>query len=262
MGWIHTRFKILFCLALMSTPALAVVPPLEPLNLTARYDVYWNGLPLGRLRITVKEDMLGYALSVDTKTRGLADIFAESRSFAQARGTRSDDRYIPRYYLSESASENQRKTVITYDETGAIEQRERTPQDNPAWRPIVPLNEANTATDPITAFFIARQRMHDNIANNVRETQVRTYEGARLALFNIEVISPATLKIMKKSVNAINTVPTRTILNGYTPKEIKKYKKGDPTVHVYFSADGRFIPLLAEVNLPLGTLKAELTELQ
>lgn len=262
MGTQRTAFKIALTLWLLAAPAMAQVPPLEPLNLEVRYDVYWNGLPLGRVRITAKEDDFTYKLVVDSKTRGLADIFAESKSVAFAQGRMADGEYIASRYESRSDSENKRHTVMTYDETGAILTRDRTPQDDPAWRPVVPLSEANTATDPITAFFVLRQRMHQNIASNIKETQVKTYEGARLALFDFTVVSRASLKIMKQSVNAINIVPKRTILNGYTPKEQKKFAKGDPTVHVYFSADGRFIPLLAEVKLPFGTLKAELTEVK
>ncbi len=262
MGMKRTAFKIAFSAWLLAAPlAHAQVPELEPMHYTVRYDVYWNGLPLGRIRMTVHEDQFGYGMEIDTKTRGLADIFAESTSTASVKGIRREGQYIPLKYSSTSQSDKEpRRTTITYDEEGKIRKRTRTPQDDPAWRPIVPLAEANEATDPITAFFTLRQRLRDAMAANERSTSVKTYEGARYAGFTFKVISPASLQIMKKSVRAINTVPTRQPINGYTPKEWKKYKKGDPVVHVYFSADARFIPLLAEAALPIGTLKMQLTE--
>lgn len=265
MGSKLTPFKIGFglWLVLMAGSAQAAVPELEPANYTTRYDVTWNGLPLGRVRITTHEDDFSYRMTVDSKTRGLADMFAESQSIAEVQGAVRDGAYVPQRYSSTSTSAKEpRKTLITYDEDGKIEKRSRTPQDDPAWRPVVPLAEANSATDPMTAFFILRKTMRDNMAANQRTTKVKTYEGARYAEFSFQVISPATMQIMNKSARAINIVPKRQPLNGYTPKELKKFKKGDPTAHLYMSADARFIPLMVEMALPFGTLKAELTELK
>ena len=252
-----------FALALLFTPpALAAVPSLEPMNYAVRYDVYWNNIPLGRVRITTHEDSFGYEVTVDTKTRGILALFDKQTSTASARGRVEENGYIPVEYRSRSAdSDGARSTTLQYDSEGGLKSRARTPDDDPNWRKPVPTEQADTATDPITGFLRLRRAMHANIARDLRETHQRTYEGARLAEFTFTVISRARTEVMEEYHDSINIVPTRMPIAGYTPKEQKKFaEKGDPTVHVYFSADGRFIPLMAEAALPFGSLSARLTE--
>lgn len=265
MGITKASCKIGLFIALLiaGQPAAAQVPALIPLNHTLRYDVSWNGLALGRIRIEVGQDGFGYHVTVDTKTRGVMNVFGREHTVAQVKGRIGDtERFIPQRYESRSlAKEDGRTTVITYDEHGSIATRTRTPADG-ASRPTVPLDQANTATDPITAFLLLREKMHANMARNQRETSLRTYEGARLADFTFKVISRARIELNGEYVNAINTVPTRTPIAGYKEKELKKHREGDPTVHVFFSADERFIPLQAKVSLMLGTITANLAEIE
>lgn len=256
--------KIALVLSLLagSMPAFAEVPALTPLNYEMRYNVAWNGLPIGRVRITAKQDGFGYSMVVDTKTRGMVDMFSGEHALAQVKG-RVDESlgFIPQLYDSRSLSKKDgRTTTITYDGEGKIKERKRTPPDGDS-RPVVALDEANTATDPITAFFVLREKMHGNIARNQRETVIRTYEGARLAEFTFKVISRARVEVGGEYVNAINVVPKRLPLNGYKEKELKKYRAGDPTVHLYMSADERFVPLQASVDLSFGEITAELVDI-
>ena len=265
MGRFIRRYKALsIALALsVAPPAFAAVPDLEPLNYAVRYDVYWNSIPLGRLRINTHEDKFGYSLDVDTKTRGLANLFDKQTSTVKTRGRMADGEYMPIDYHSTSTDgDGSRVTVLKYDEEGTLKSRSRTPDDDPDWRKPVPEEQADTATDPITAFFRIRRAMHDNIARNVPVTIQRTYEGARLAEFEFKVVSRARTEAMENYTDTINIVPRRTPIAGYTPKEQKRFKeKGDPTVHMYFSADGKFIPVAIDVGLPFGTLTAKLTEI-
>lgn len=249
---------------LIASPALAEIPDLTPLNYELRYDVSWNGMTLGRIRVTVHEDAFGYNMLIDTKTKGMASLFSDERSIAQVKG-RFDEEfgYTAQTYESRQLGKGGRTTTLTYDTEGKLKNRVRTRDDDPAWRPPVPVAQANSATDPMTAFFRLRQTMHDHFLSNQRDTAIRTYEGARLAEFTFRVISRARVEVNDRYYDAINVVPTRRPIIGYTPKELKKYKKkGDPTVHVYFSADGKFIPLMAEANLAFGSITATLSEIK
>jgi hypothetical protein len=262
MGRIATSCKaaVTGLIILANTPASAQVPTLAPLNHDLRYDIYWNSLPLGRVRIKVTETKTSYSIDFDAKTRGIARMFDDTKSETKITGHIADGRYIPISYDTHT-KDGQKHTTIAYAEDGTIVARDRKPMDNPKWRPIVPLEEANTAADPGTAFLRLRREMHRNMTLNIRSNSQRAYDGARLTGYNVDVVSRASLDIMGKHTNAINTVVKRVLVNGYTAKEIKKQKKeGDPTTHLYFSADERMIPLQVDIDTGFGTLSVKLTE--
>lgn len=260
------RYKAVYLAAAMAfaSPASAQVPDLAPFNYSLKYDVTWNNLPIGSIRINTTESDYRYTMEVSTKTRGIVRLFDSTKSLLK-----TDGRYIekdgrdhvpsPQHYESRSAGDDRTKTTtIRYNMQGEIMKRERNPADDPASRPPVPLEKANKAVDPLTAMYVARQMLRDNIARNIKETTVRTYDGARLADFTFTVISRASLEIMGEHTNAINMVLKRTPIDGYKQKELKKYREGDPTIHVYFSADERFIPLQADIDLRFGAISAKL----
>lgn len=257
------KFLISLSIILLGNPAFAQVPDLEPLNYQLRYDVSWSGIALGRIRITVTEDMYGYKMSVDTKTKGIARLFDKTKGLAETTGKIAPEGYVPQHYSSSSKDdEGGRTTTVTYESDGSIRARDRNPPDDPARRPPVPIEQASTGVDPITTFLKMRRGVHDHMEQNIRETEVMSYDGARLAQFTTKVVSRASLESMDKHVNAINTVLTRRPIAGYKDKEIAKYEKGDPVVHIYYSADGRFIPLKADIKLSYGTISLELVEIQ
>jgi|GEM_PF-2527570 len=263
----HRYKKLLLPLAtllLVPLAASAQVPELAPLRYETRYDITLGGLAIGRLRITAMEDTFGYRMSVDTKTRGIVDFFAPLKSLATVRGAITEEgEYLPTLYTSKAdkdGDDKDRKVSIAYDDEGRITTRSRVPGDDPKWRPVVPLDKASAALDPMTGFFVLRKTLRDAMANEQREASVTTYDGARLATMRVKVVSRARIEVQGKHVNAINAVVTRYPIDGYTPKELKKYKEGDPVVHVYFSADERLMPLVATISLFYGDVRAELTE--
>jgi hypothetical protein len=256
------KFLVVLSITLLATTAYAQVPQLAPLNYQMKYDVTWGGLSMGRVRVTISEDEFGYKMSVDTKTKGIARLFDNTKSIIETRGRVTDGAYTPQRYESSTVdSEDGRTTKIIYESDGSIRSRDRNPPDDPNRRPVVPLEQANRGVDPLTAFLKLRQKMRDNMERNIRDTSVRTYDGARLGDLTLKVVSRASLENMDQHVNAINTVLTRQPIAGYKDKEITKYEKGDPLIHVYYSADDRFIPLQIEIKLSLGTVVLKLSEI-
>lgn len=235
---------------------------LENFNAKLRYNIYWNGLPIGRARVEAVETNSTYRITVDTKTRGLAELFSPVRSVVVAKGLKAvDGSYIPTSYHAEGKSgDSDTITDIGYDSSGIINARKRTPVDDPSYRPLVPLEDLADAHDAVSAFMILRREMMTNIKAKQKETRVQTYDGRRLAEFTFRVINPGTKMIHGQIVGMINTVLFRKPIMGYTEKELKKYDKGDPTVHVYFSQNGMFMPLAIEAQVGFGMIRAEIDE--
>jgi len=252
--------------------AHAQVPVLEPFDHKLRYDVYWNNIPLGRIRLEGKEDSFGYTVSADTKTRGIVRMFDATQSVITASGRIAepgDDNeltqktfYAHRYDSTSTNEDEVKTTTLRYGEDGVLTKVKRNPPDDPANRPPVPLEQASKGLDPLTAMLALRYQLRDNIALNERKTVMRSYDGARLADFIFTVVSRAQMEVMDEHREAINVVMTRTPIAGYKAKELKKYEEGDPTVHVFFSADAAFIPLGAEIKLRFGSISVKLTEME
>lgn len=258
------RFKILAAVAtLLCSAAHAQVPTLEPLNFKAKYDVALSGIGIGRIRVEVQEDAFSYRMVVDTKTSGIAKLFSREKSLAKIEGKKRNGAYFPLSYSSTNIRSDDKitRTIIAYDENADIKTYERTPLDDPKWRPVVPREQANSAYDPMTGFLVARSKLRDAMVKNERNATVRTYDGARLAKLSIDVIDSTRIQKMDEFVKVINTSVMREPITGYTPKEWKKFKEGDPSIHLYLSADGQLFPVQISVALPFGTLTAKLAEM-
>jgi len=232
---------------------------LESLHQESTYQIRWNGITIGRVILTINEREGAYHASVDTKTRGIIDIFSPLRGFTQVNGIITEEgNYIPTHYQSRSNSdEGGRTTALTFDADGKLTERLREPLDDPNWRPEVPLEEIAGVTDPITAFLRLRKELFANLKAKVKDTVVPAYDGRRYAEMRVRAINPGTRMIHKKVTPIINTVLFRKPINGYTPKELAKFDKGDPTVHAYFSHDLQLMPLVITIDLPFGLITAE-----
>lgn len=261
MGRLVSRYKAVVLIAALAVaaPAAAEVPVIKPLNYSLKYEVTFNGLPIGRIRIDTTQNEFRYAATVDTKTRGLLRMFDSTHGVIKANGNVEEGTLVARDYSSLSKDDDSSKlTTVRYGMKGEIIKRERKPADDPTNRPPVPLEQANEGIDPVTALLTARYRLRDYIAANLRKMTIRTYDGARLADLSFTVHSRTNFEIMDKRIDVINTELTREPIAGYKKKELKKFKDGDPIIHVYFSADERFLPVQADISLTLGTISAKL----
>lgn len=261
----NTAYKVgmtVFCLGLLA-PAARAEGALAPLNLIARYEVAWSGIVVGRIILTAKEDASSYSMIVDTKTHGLGSLVSDESSVVSTVGTKkADGTYVPGHYHSGPQKKGDTRTVtdLDYNVNGNITKRLREPDDTPSWRPAVSFADIDTARDPITASFILRQKLHDVLANPSAEVSHRTYDGARLATMKMQRTQNAKVEVMGTYKDTVNVVVTRTPIDGYTPKEVKKFNKGDPEIHLYFSNDDAFLPVRATAKVVLGELSLTMTD--
>lgn len=244
----------------MAVPAHA----LAPLNEQAYYALSWNGISLGRIRIEAEEDDSSYAMVVDTKSKGIVNIFSPFRTVATIHGDRIPGMYVPQRYQTRSEKNNDCEncgTTMTYDAAGNIIDRIRIPPDtDPTWRPEVPLEEANTGTDPITAYFVLREKLRRNTDQGLKETTVRTYDGKRLADMIFRLKDKRTLEVEGKEYPTLVTRISRKQIAGYTPKEKKKFAEGDPAITAIFSDDADMRLLRLEIALTLGSVVMQWAE--
>ena len=262
----NTAFKvgIAVCSLSLFAPMAKAESTLAPLNLDARYNVAWSGIVIGRIILHAKEDATSYSLSVDTKTHGLGSLISDETSAVSAKGSKKPDgTYVPAEYHSgpQKAEDTRRdRTELLYNPDGTIAKRSREPEDDPAWRPPVNFADIDTARDPITAGFILRKQLHDALDSKTMEVSNRTYDGARLATMRFIRTINAKVEVMGTYKDTVDVQVTRTPVTGYTPKELKKFNKGDPEIHLYFSNDAAFLPVRASAKVLLGELSLTMVD--
>lgn len=264
MGLSRTGYKlgILLSAFALAIPAARAEDTLSPLTLNARYLVAWSGITIGRINIIAREDEKSYFMQVDTKTRGLGSLISDEASVVMAEGTKDEHgNYIPSIYKARPHRQGERNiTELTYDANGLIKNRLRNPDDDPAWRPPVAFQQINTARDPITASFLLRRKLYAARARDDAEVSTRTYDGARLAEMKMIRAANAKVAVMDSYKDAMNVAVLRLPIEGYTPKELKRFNKGDPEIHLYFSNDQAFMPIRATAKVLLGELSLTLVD--
>ena len=131
--------------------------------------------------------------------------------------------------------------------------------------PVLPVTTAPLAPPQaptaIRVFHVLNAALEQSSAPVVA---IRTSDGSRLAEMKFAALADHARVTMPGDGygDAINTIVTREPIAGYTPKEIKKYNAGDPIIHLYFSADAKFVPVRATVSLPIGELSVSLEEMK
>lgn len=253
---------LLLALFISLTTSTAFAAELEPFPKVMTYRIAWNGIKIGRVIIETSQNSYSYRMSIDTKTTGLAKMFSPLKSVTSASGRYYEGQIVPQRYSAHSTSDEgkDRTAKLSYDGEGTLIESVTEPKDDPSWRPEVSLEDAQHAFDPVTAFFVLRERMFMNVSRHIKDTTVSTFDGRRLADFTFKAVNNGTKMRDGKIAEIINSVVFRKPVQGYTPKELKKFDEGDPKIHVYFSADERFIPLEIEVYHWSGKITGSLEE--
>lgn len=264
MGSMRAGYKLVMvvcCFSLVSSAARAE-EAIAPLVLNARYLIAWSGITIGRINVVAREDEKTYFMQIDTKTRGVGSLVSDEASVITIEGTKdANGNYIPRRYKARPHHEGQRNiTELTYDEKGNIVNRLRNPDDDPAWRPPVAFKQINTATDTVTASFLLRRMLYAARENPAATVSTRTYDGARLAEMKMIRAANAKVAVMNRYKDAVNVAIVRTPIEGYTPKEIKKFNSGDPEIRLYFSNDTAFLPIRATAKVLVGELSLRMVD--
>ncbi len=266
MGFSKISYKIVICFlagAAFSTPTMAESPALAPFNLKGRYTVAWNGISIGRIILTANEDGKTYSLTVDTKTSGIGSLFSKEKRVATAEGRVGTTSYIPAKYDSRPQKDGEkgaRHTTLIYDAAGNVKSREQVPTDDPSYRPPVPPEELVGTVDTVTGGLALRKALYEAPEKKLASVTVKTYDGSRLAEMTLTPLKTDTkVQILDNYMPVVNTLVTRKPLNGYTAKELKKFKAGDPEIHLYFSDDEKFWPVRATIDASFGQLSATLT---
>lgn len=263
MGYGMQRYKIsrwffLIGVATMlhAFPVPAAAEGLNFFSFKARYNLAWNGISVGRLVVVANEDASHYDMMIDSKARGLGALISDDKTVTRTNGIKTvgGEYLISHYEFRPQGKDKDDYITLDYDSLGKIVTRVRSKDDDPRWRPAVPHEEINTAHDPLTVIFMLRKKLSEALASKQPHVGTRTYDGMRLFEMKLNVKGKQQIEVMGSNHEVVEVAVERIPINGYTPKELKKYEKGDPEIHFYFSTDADFFPLKATADTGFGDL--------
>jgi hypothetical protein len=247
---------------LVSIPSytIAKIDAFPGLNMHGEYGVYWNGIRIGKIEVEAHEQGDNYSLQTDITSSGIARVFAKSHYVALAKGKIGED-YTPTYYYSENRLKKEKSYAkLEFNEQGELTYKEVVPADDPAYRPDVANNLMHGAADPISTFYLMRKKVYAAYQEGKREVSLNFFDGKRLSKLDFTIQKPKSIYYGNQFVDTIPVHVKRSPLAGYTEKEIRKHKEGEPGITFFMSKDESFTLLTFEIDASFGWVQARLVD--
>ncbi len=267
LGYYNTAHKIFICfigLSLFSAPATAAetnaIPALAPLNYKVIYAFSYAGVNFGKTGIEISQTPTQYDITCDVTSTGIVNAFVKHSSHTTVKATGEGGHYDALVYESNYQTKKKPKYVHMTVKNGEITEEQALPPDNRATRPEVSKEQKDKAVNPLSLIFAMRQGLHDAMVAKKDSFSLLLYDGRRLTQVNFAVIGNTSVPIDKVNTDVVQVDISRKLLEGWTQSELGDGKAKEPVVHAYFSRDARFIPILFEVPMWLGTIRASIAK--
>lgn len=256
-----TRIKWGLAIAmLLAAPATAQeaamppLPPLQPYNSHAYYDVSWSGIRVGGMVIDASEDADSYAMTLKMKSDGLAWVLTKHHSTTTVEGIRRGGRYLPqRFETWFTLRKKTRHIVLDYDRQGRLVHEINTPPEDPNKRKPVPLELKREVVDALSVFFVQRPLLYEALEQGKERFTLRMYDGRRLTDMNYQVKGRQHVDWNNRKTAAVVFALSRTPVAGFKKSELEDLQnKKDPAVTFYLSDDGTLTPLRIVIDASAG----------
>lgn len=250
----YSLFNTFLAAALiLAFPALAADEP--PFNLKGFYEFRFSAVPIGRMGIEAEQDSSAYAMTIDITTVGVARLFTKHSSHTTVTGTGDDIAYQTNY-----RTKDKKKSVKMAQKNGEFTAENVQPPDNRAVRPAVPPEMKKGAFDPLSLNLALRAGVWDALPSENKHFSVNVYDGRRLTQVDATVADKKIIRLDGRKVPAIRVAVRRKPLAGFTQSELTDIDPKEPTLWIYYSDDGRLIPLHLEMGFLFGKLTATLVK--
>jgi hypothetical protein len=230
----------------------------EPL--VAVYDVFWAGLPAGRIRLEFGEDGGRYHDAIAIGTLGLPRLVTRFRGTAEAEGSLSPGRPpLPSRYDAVYDLRRRKNSRISmrFLARGGGTIAERGPGDT-SRKPQLGLAYRRDAVDPLSALERVRRALRAAVESGARRFSVPVYDGARR--FDVEATVPAGPKAGRRTIEVALTLRP---IAGFKGEASDDGNPGDAPrpARLTVSDDTRLLPLEAALDVYYQPLLVRLDHL-
>lgn len=228
---------------------------LPPVNYKAIYRFSGAGIEFGRIGMEVQENGKTVSATADIMTSGLMRMLVKHSSHSTLNMTNGSGVYESNYKTRKKA-----RYVKMVVKNGVIVEETRVPSDPPDKRPPVPDELKKNAHTPLGFMLAMREATFNALQSGTPEYTLYFYDGRRLTQADFVLKGRQTFTLDGKKTPAIVVVGKRKPLAGFSKSELDKADPNEPSLTIYYSDDGRFIPLHMQAPLMIGTLAATLTK--
>ena len=227
---------------------------LTPVNFRGLYELTFSGLPFGKFAIDVQQTPAHYTISNDIKITGLLALFVQHSSHTTAAGDGADFAYPNVAYETRYQTRKKKKYVKMVWKDGAMAERLLDPPDDPASRPPVTAEALQGTINPLELLLAMRKE----VQQGKNAFALRVFDGRRLTQVDFTVNGKGKLRLNGVVTPAMVVEARRTLVAGFTEKEIARRDPSEGPLTIYYSDDGRLIPLRMETQLSFGMLASTL----
>ncbi|NBO19173.1 MAG: DUF3108 domain-containing protein [Proteobacteria bacterium] len=249
----------LFIIALCATDSHAhAAEALLPLKLRAVYNFEYAGIVFGSAGLEMTQDENAFDAVSDVTSSGIARIFVKHDSHSVAKGTGKHYTYSDVDYDSHYQTRSKKKAAHLVWSDGVLAKEELQPAET-GKRPPVEAALKNNALDPLRFGLALRQQLFEAMQAGKKNYSLRVFDGRRLTQADFAIKGSATVSYLGQKLPVTRVDVTRTLLEGFTESELQEAAdKKDPPLRMYFTQDERLIPVVLEVPLMLGRVRAVL----
>lgn len=253
-----TRFPFikLLCLFILASYPVRADTPLIPINFSGHYDFALSGIRFGKLNITLTQDVGQYNTTADIATTGIVSIFVDHTSHTTSSGTGADFAYPNVNYESSYSTRKKPKYVKMEMQGGVFTSEKLEPAD--AERPKVTAEQKKGAVDPLAFGVALRTAFASALAQQQKTFAINYYDGRRLTRVDFTVGQNKNLRLSGVVYPVYTVVARRTLVAGFTQKELSRADPNEPSLTIYFTHDAKFLPIRLEVPMLFGTASATL----
>lgn len=239
--------------------ALTQINLKRDLEFKGLYDLSYGGIVFGRLGVEIEQSPKHYDIVTDIITTGVVKFFVPHKSHSTTDATGADFAYNHILYESNYQTRNKKKYVkIEVKDGKSVETL--VPPDDRSKRPAVPEADKEKSADPLSFILRVREALHQAMQTGQNSFEVKFFDGRRLSLISITLAGKKTIDYGNSKRDTVRIAIKRKPISGFTPAEIDDYSPKEAPLYAYFSNDEKLMPLMLDLNLWFGVVRATLAK--
>jgi hypothetical protein len=239
--------------------ALTPVNLKRDLEFKGLYDLSYGGIVFGKLGVEIEQSSKHYDIVTDIITTGVVKFFVPHKSHSTTDATGADFTYNHIVYESNYQTRNKKKYVkIEVNDGKSVETL--VPPDDRSKRPAVPEADKEKSADPLSFILRVREALHQAMQGGQNSFDVKFFDGRRLSLISITLAGKKTISYGNSQRETVRIAIKRKPIAGFTTSEIEDYSPKEAPLYAYFSNDEKLMPLMLDLNLWFGIVRATLAK--
>lgn len=242
-------FALLLCLV-FSMPATA--QEAAP-HFKGTWYFSWNSIPFAKLWIDTSAKDNRFELTAAFKSRGILSLFSRMKTLTTGHGTYIDSN-AQTLVLRYDNKDADKHLYMDFNEEGAVISRDIKPKDDPNYRPDVASSKLRGVTTTVDLLWDLRSHMQRMLASHESQFEQPFFDGKRLMSIRADYKGVATHEIDGNPQQVHVLELSRTLIDGFTEKEKKRYAQGEPPATLYIDQQTLF-PIGLNVPIKFGEMR-------